>query len=203
MVGGSSGSTVRAVRAIEFGPHRLLEQLDALDDDKHVLKFHILSHPSNINPFPGSYVNSRTKMSMQPISMGDQAWYEIDTKFLTERDSLDGMQHVFQTFQETICQNLQQWAVNRDLNRSRGSEDQRAQHVIGNTTARYPDNNYNRQQKQQQYQQQHQQWQEQQWAAAGGHPQFQPQQQQQQQIPTSPPKMQPGAEISSGESQSC
>ncbi len=37
MQGGANGSTVGAVRAIEIGQSRLLEQLDALDDDKHTL----------------------------------------------------------------------------------------------------------------------------------------------------------------------
>ncbi|KAK9865764.1 hypothetical protein WJX84_011695 [Apatococcus fuscideae] len=111
MMGGACGCTVGAVRAIEFGPNRLLEQLDALDDNKHVLKFHILSHPSNLNPFPGSYVNSRTEMSMQPISMGNQTRFECDTNYLTEPENLEAMQTTFQVFQETILQNLQQWAL--------------------------------------------------------------------------------------------
>ena len=51
-------------------------------------KFHILSHPSNLNPFPGSYVNSRTEMSMQPISMGNQTRFECDTNYLTEPENL-------------------------------------------------------------------------------------------------------------------
>lgn len=51
-------------------------------------RFHILTHSDNVNPFPGSYVNSRTEMSMQPISMGNQTRYEIDTKYLTEPESV-------------------------------------------------------------------------------------------------------------------
>ncbi len=199
-------------------------------------RFHILTHSDNVNPFPGSYVNSRTEMSMQPISMGNQTRYEIDTKYLTEPDSVvsvhltlttscccsslvlrnlcqewrctecqtcfplqssrplrfvfwfsasscsfvpmpwkrfnrphsctfactsdgfglqEGMQAVFQKFQETILQNLQRWA---DEQAAQSSQPASPQQMSGGTNF---DTAFGQQQQWQQHFQQQQQQQQQ------------------------------------------
>lgn len=47
-------------------------------------RWHTVSNPTNVNPFPGAYLNASSSLRLKPITTGCQTLLELETDFLTD-----------------------------------------------------------------------------------------------------------------------
>eukprot|EP00884_Botryococcus_braunii_P018855 jgi/Botrbrau1/5653/Bobra.55_1s0041.1 len=73
-----------ALRTFSINGQSFVEKLEALDDVEHTMRWKVISHPTNRNPFPGSYVNSKTSVGVRKITMGNTTLVEWRNEFDTE-----------------------------------------------------------------------------------------------------------------------
>ena len=74
---GSRGTEVGSTRVFMIGNAQLFEQLTALDDSEHVLRWICVSHPQTISPFlRASFVNYTSSLQLKAITMGNQTYAE-------------------------------------------------------------------------------------------------------------------------------
>ncbi|KAK9862004.1 hypothetical protein WJX84_003811, partial [Apatococcus fuscideae] len=84
MLMGGRGTVVGAARVVHVGGDTLVEELTAMDDVEHTMRWRVISHPSCTNPFPASYLNSSVKLTLTPITISKQCLAELEASFLTE-----------------------------------------------------------------------------------------------------------------------
>eukprot|EP00884_Botryococcus_braunii_P008204 jgi/Botrbrau1/17385/Bobra.0767s0001.1 len=84
---------IGCIRRVIFdnGLHAIVEQLVALDDADHVMKYKVISHPLNKNPFPGSFLNFSTTITLRKITLGNGTFMEWMGEFHTESSLVDTM----------------------------------------------------------------------------------------------------------------
>lgn len=83
--GGTSGTEVGSTRVFMVGNAQLFEQLTALDDHEHIMRWICLSHPQTISPFhQASFVNYQSSLHMREVTIGIQTYAEWKGTFYTE-----------------------------------------------------------------------------------------------------------------------
>ncbi|KAK9864026.1 hypothetical protein WJX84_010220 [Apatococcus fuscideae] len=96
MLGGAQGTTVGALRTLHFASlhsqGQFMEQLAALDDVEHYMRWHAVPSEANVNPFPGAYLNAGNFLRLKPVTTGCQTLLEVEVKFLTEPSHAEIMQ---------------------------------------------------------------------------------------------------------------
>ncbi|KAK9864934.1 hypothetical protein WJX84_004155 [Apatococcus fuscideae] len=96
------GTCVGGWRQLEVGDMVLVQQLDAVDDEEHRLKYHAVDHPSNRWDPPGSFVNDGWTISMKPVSLGNSTHILMTGKFMTEPEHVAAMS----TFIQEMCDSV-------------------------------------------------------------------------------------------------
>ncbi|EIE20414.1 hypothetical protein COCSUDRAFT_43861 [Coccomyxa subellipsoidea C-169] len=88
---GSIEGQLGALRRVCFGEMGFVEQLDGLDDDHRIIKWRVISHPLNTNPFPGSFLNYKAKIRLRDVTISTATFLEIEAEFDTEHTSAEAM----------------------------------------------------------------------------------------------------------------
>ncbi|KAK9828538.1 hypothetical protein WJX72_000650 [[Myrmecia] bisecta] len=110
---GDSEGFVGAVRVVQIGDKKLCERVTAIDDELHVMKWKLISHPLNCNPFPASFVNYKATLTLRPVTVGNQTLMEWDGEFYTEHAYADSMRHTWRTMYEAGFVGLHEYLSSR------------------------------------------------------------------------------------------
>ncbi|KAK9842963.1 hypothetical protein WJX74_004969 [Apatococcus lobatus] len=102
MLDGASDTCIGGKRRLDIGDMCLIQQLDALDDEAHVAKWHAVDHHLNRWPTPGSFVNDQWTMYMTPVTMGGNMTYvRLHGNFMTEPENIEPMTHFIEEMVHT------------------------------------------------------------------------------------------------------
>ncbi|CAL5223361.1 g5865 [Coccomyxa viridis] len=104
---GGDETSVGAVRSLQIGDQMLFEKLVALDDEEHIMKWKLISHPDTTNPFVASFVNYRCTCRLYPITVGSQTFFDWKGEFYTDPHHVTGMQATWERWYITAFQALQ------------------------------------------------------------------------------------------------
>eukprot|EP00884_Botryococcus_braunii_P004951 jgi/Botrbrau1/14457/Bobra.0014s0099.2 len=107
-VAGDSSTTVGATREVKIGDHQLYEQLVALDDEEHVLKWRLVSHPNTKNPFVASFINYLSTLRLEKVTMGGSTFVDWRGEFFTEPQHVGTMKATFERWYITALTSLQE-----------------------------------------------------------------------------------------------
>ncbi|KAK9835714.1 hypothetical protein WJX74_006533 [Apatococcus lobatus] len=122
MLDGAPGTCIGALRFVDFGPIRLIQELDAVDDEAHVIKWHAVAHPLNKSEFPGSFVNDSYSIHMTPISTSSATYVELRGQFITEPENVQAMTAFLDNMQETAVGGITRCLLNSQGRLSHGSD---------------------------------------------------------------------------------
>ncbi|KAK9862129.1 hypothetical protein WJX84_001283 [Apatococcus fuscideae] len=115
MLDGAPGTCIGALRYVDFGTIRLIQQLDCVDNEAHKISWHAVAHPLNRSEFPGSFVNDSYGISMKPVSMNNATYVELRGKFMTEPENVTAMIAFLDNMQETAVGGITRCLVQSTL----------------------------------------------------------------------------------------
>ncbi|KAK9823585.1 hypothetical protein WJX72_003998 [[Myrmecia] bisecta] len=117
----AAGPTIGALRVVRIGDSRLYEKLVSLDDEEHILKWRLVSHPDSINPFPASFVNYLSTMQLRSVTVGEQTFWEWNSEFFTEQGFAEGMRQTFESMYLAGFSSLQEYLRQQQLRKQPGN----------------------------------------------------------------------------------
>eukprot|EP00884_Botryococcus_braunii_P007003 jgi/Botrbrau1/16303/Bobra.0066s0072.1 len=102
----SSSNNVGARRAFTCGPGTLHEELTAIDHDRQTLSYKLVSSARNVNPFPASYVNATTRITVYEVTNTRQTFILVEGRFMTEHNMKRVMERTWERMHESLLAGL-------------------------------------------------------------------------------------------------
>eukprot|EP00884_Botryococcus_braunii_P021800 jgi/Botrbrau1/8303/Bobra.0251s0029.1 len=93
----------------------LYEEVTAIDREKHSLKYVLINHPENVNPFPGSLLNAATCIRLFPITTNGQTFVRVRSRFFTDSACANSMKSLWT---QLLMEKLQELQIDVRLARS-------------------------------------------------------------------------------------
>lgn len=81
---GQINCQIGAMRFVIIGHSGFVDQLDALDDERYIMKYKLISHPQNTNPFPGAFLNFRANIQLKEVTRGAATFMQWTGEFDTD-----------------------------------------------------------------------------------------------------------------------
>lgn len=75
---------IGSCRIITLDGQSFVEQLEGLDDIRHILRYKVISHPNAVNPFPFAFLNFQAKVQLRNVTLTNETFMEYDGNFDTE-----------------------------------------------------------------------------------------------------------------------
>ncbi|BDA50921.1 hypothetical protein COCOBI_17-1400 [Coccomyxa sp. Obi] len=122
-------NAVGTVRRMAIGEQHFFERLVALDDEKHMLKWRLISHPDSANPFLASLVNYSCTAYIYPVTVGNETFIDWHGELLTEVEHAQGMKNTFERWYITAFQALQKHVVSQKTSQQEQQQQQQQQQV--------------------------------------------------------------------------
>eukprot|EP00884_Botryococcus_braunii_P004961 jgi/Botrbrau1/14466/Bobra.0014s0104.1 len=107
VVEGEANTAVGSTREVTIGDSRIYERLVAIDDQEHILRWQLISHPNTVNPFVASIINYVTTIRMERITVGDQTFFDWQGEFFTEPNNVEVMRQTLERWYVTGMTSLQ------------------------------------------------------------------------------------------------
>ncbi|CAL8462827.1 g2361 [Coccomyxa elongata] len=120
-------NAVGTVRKMAIGEQHFFEKLVALDDEKHILKWRLISHPDSANPFLASLVNYSCMAHLYPVTVGNETFIDWHGELLTEVEHAQGMKNTFERWYITAFQALQKHVISQKDSRQEQQQQQQPQ----------------------------------------------------------------------------
>eukprot|EP00884_Botryococcus_braunii_P022069 jgi/Botrbrau1/8546/Bobra.0359s0010.1 len=86
---------VGSKRRTVIGAGVLHEEVTAVDSENYSLKYHLISHPENVNPFPASLLNVSTYIRCFPVTVSGTTFVRIRSHFHTTVGCCDLMEDLW------------------------------------------------------------------------------------------------------------
>lgn len=58
--------------------------------------YKLVNDASNINPFPASFLNNRCTIKLRPITVSNQTFVDIQSRFMTDHAMADSMEQTWE-----------------------------------------------------------------------------------------------------------
>lgn len=96
-------------RVTSIGKSVVYEQLVALEDNNWTMKWKLISHPGNINPFPAAFFNYVTTIQLMPVTVGNLTFFQWSGKVETEPQNVEGMKATLESMYQAGFKGIQEY----------------------------------------------------------------------------------------------
>ncbi|KAK9789190.1 hypothetical protein WJX73_000553 [Symbiochloris irregularis] len=88
-------------RIVTFNGKSYVQELTALDDDKHLQRYKTVSYPGAMNPFPYSLMDYTSCLQLRDVTLSDHTFIDWESEFATDPQGTETMQKLVRSQMES------------------------------------------------------------------------------------------------------